>query len=338
MTTENNNTFKLSSVELIQFAWKKRKQLLIITIIAAVLSIIASFQITELFKSSVVLFPASNISVSQALMSNQLFGGQGLLTFGEEEQAEQLLQILYSDQIKNRIIEKYDLLNHYDIKPDHKYKYTLLDKKYKKQITFKRTKYMSIIVSVMDKDPETASNIANDIAGLIDTTMNNIQRERAIKAFETVENEYVSLSDQINKLEDSLDVLRSYGITDYESQAQVLNSAYVTALASNNERAINSLKKQLDVLSKYGGAYVSITKFLEYEKEHLSQLKAKYAEAKVEAELSLPHKFVVDYASPAERKSYPKKSVIVAGSTIAAFLFAYLVLLIMDIIRKSSKK
>ena len=39
---------------------------------------------------------------------------------------------------------------------------------------------MSIIIEVLDKDPVTAANIANDISNLVDSTMNRIQRDRAM--------------------------------------------------------------------------------------------------------------------------------------------------------------
>ena len=37
------------------------------------------------------------------------------MDFGEEEQAEQLVQILQSAQIKDLIVEKFDLMKHYNI-------------------------------------------------------------------------------------------------------------------------------------------------------------------------------------------------------------------------------
>ena len=338
MTREDDSSFRFTSVDLITFAWAKRKPLLIVSLIAAIVSIIVSFQIRELYKSTVVLFPAPNTSVSKSLLSNQYAGTQALLSFGEEEQAEQLLQILNSDQIRSRIIKKYDLMDHYGIKPNQKYKNTILVSKYNKLISFKRTKYMSVVIEVLDYDPKTAANIANDIANLVDTTMNNIQHDRAQLALKMVADQYTTLSNQIKSMEDSLDVIRSLGINDYESQAEVINTAYAKAILDGNARAENILKGQLNILSKYGGAYVSISDFLEYQKENLSDLKAKYAEAKVDAEQMLPHKYVIDAAYPAERKSYPKKSIVVLTSTISVFLFAYLILLIIDIIRKNYNK
>src|SRR5690606_37665382 len=136
-----------------------------------------------------------------------------------------------------------------------------------------------------------------------------------------------------NLLEDSLNALRKLGIYHYESQSEALSTAYSIAVAQNNQKELAVINEQLKTLAKYGGAYVAIYDFLLYEKENLSKLKAKYAEARVDAEQSLPSKYVVDHAVPADRKTYPKKSLIVLQSTLAAFFISYVGLLIFSIIR-----
>lgn len=338
MTKEKiTKEFTFSSADLIVFAWEKRVPLAIITAVAAIASIIISLTLTNLYKSQVVLFPAPNTSVSKYLLSDQFAGRTGLLSFGEEEQTEQMLQILQSDMIRNRIIQKYDLMNHYDIDSTFKYKYTLLNKKYKKYIKYRRTKYMSIVIEVLDKDPVVAANIANDISNQIDSAMRQIQRDRAYLAYKLVEKEYVDLQNHIRQMEDSLNVLRSIGIYDYELQSEALATAYADAVGQNNQRALKIVSDQLENLAKYGGAYLSLIGFINEEKDIFSVLKQKYSEAKVEFEQTLPFKYIVDAAVPAERKFYPKRSLIVLQSTFFAFVLGYVLLLIINIIREYQK-
>jgi hypothetical protein len=59
----------------------------------------------------------------------------------------------------------------------------------------------------------------------------------------------------------------------------------------------------------------------------LSYLKARYEEAKVDAEENLPQKFVVESAYKAEKKSYPVRWIIVLVSTLAAFFISILVII-----------
>ncbi len=77
---------------------------------------------------------------------------------------------------------------------------------------------------------------------------------------------------------------------------------------------------------------------LEYEKEQLSHLRAKYQEAKVDAEQTLPHKFVVNNAYKAEKKSYPVRWLIVVVSTISAFLLSILVIVALENFKKLGDK
>ena len=119
-----------------------------------------------------------------------------------------------------------------------------------------------------------------------------------------------------------------------QSQSQVLNEAYVKAKTSGNQSLANEIKKELKVLSDHGATYQSLSKFLEDENERLSLLKAKYMEAKVDAENQLPHKFIVTNAYVPEVKAYPHRSVIVIVSTMSAFLMGLLVLLLLDFIKR----
>jgi len=338
MKQEKKYSFNLSSIDLILFTWKKKIPLIIVFIVAAIGSIIISYQITPLFKSEVIMFAEPDAFVSKYLFSSSYIGRKGMLSFGEEEETEQLLQVLNSNQIRDRIIEKYDLMKHYEIDASHRYKRTLLYKAYNGNVSFRRTKYLSVVISVMDKDPNIAANMANDIANLIDTIMNNIILERALIGFRLVDEQLKDLHKQIRFYEDSLTVLNKLGMGHYETQSERLVEAYAYALKEGNMEGAKRVGKELENLAKYGSAYVSIRDQLIHFKQQLYILNTKYIEAKVEAEQALPHKYVVDYAFPAEKKSYPKKSVIVFTSTIATVILAFVVLLIIDFIRKNKIK
>lgn len=260
------------------------------------------------------------------------------MQIGEEEQAEQMLQILNSSRIRDKIIIKYDLMDHYEIGLDSKYKKTKLFKAYESNISFRRTEYMAVKISVLDKDAKIAARIANEIAELVDSTKNAMQKERAHKAFKIVETEYIQLTNEIQTMEDSLTALRKLGVHDYESQAEMINQQYAIELAKGNSKGINALEEKLSVLAMYGGPYVSIRDALEHEKKQLSQVKSKYEEAKIDAEEILPQKFIVDSAYEAEKKSYPVRWIIVIVSTLSAFLMSILVLAIIDSIVRYNKK
>lgn len=305
---------------------KWKKALLTITGIAFLVSILVSLLIDEKYESTVVLFPASTTNISKTLLAERGFDDKSLLEFGEEEQAEQLLQILNSDAIRNRIIEKYDLLTHYEIDQVQKYKMTKLYDEYDANISFKRTPFMSIEISVLDRNADVASNIANDIAALVDTAINSIRKKIAIQALKIIEKEYLNFRQEMVDMNAEMNVIRAKGVQDYYTQVEVLSEQYAIALQKNNQLAMREMKSQLDTLAKYGGAYQTMTLDMEYKLKQLNLLKTKYQEAKVDANETIEHKFIVNKAFKAERPSYPIKWLIVLFSTISTFLFTLILI------------
>lgn len=331
MKKDSEGTIRsFDSTSLLVFLYNWRKLLIIVCMVAAVGSAIVSFLITPMFEARVVMFPTSTNSISKSLISSNFGENQDINEFGEEEQAEQMLQILNSNEIRSRIITKHNLLEHYGIEPDSRFKNTLLYKEYDNNITFRRTEFMAVEIKVLDKDPEIAAAIANDIANLYDTVKNNLQKQRSVVGFQIVEKTYNDLMHEIQIKEDSLTVLRGKGINDYESQAERLYEAMGREMGRGNNQGVQMIQSMLDTLAKYGSAYVSIRDALEYDKKQLSELRAKYEEAKVDAAQALPQKFVVDYAFAPEKKSYPVRWLIVTVSTVSAFLLSIILLILAD--------
>lgn len=219
------------------------------------------------------MFPVQSNAIAKALLTDDVSGKQDILQFGEEAQAEQLLQILYSDEIRSRIVDKYKLMQHYRIDPNNKYKNTLLYEKYSENISFKRTEFLSVKIEVLDEDPFIASEIANDIGNLLDSTKTRMQRDRANQAFDIVANEYNRKKAAIALLTDSIKALNLLGIYDYESQSEVTSQQYAIALSKGDERAIKRLADQLKIIGEYGSAYMSVRENLYIQREQLNLLK-----------------------------------------------------------------
>ena len=323
---ENNKKLSdFDSTNLIGFLYIKRKPIFLMTLLAIIVSAIGSSSlfITPKYKSTLIMFPTTTSSISKALLAtNNVQGKYDITEFGEEEQAEQMLQILNSDEIRSKVVEKYDLMNHYNVDSDDQFKYTKLFKEYESNITFRRTEFMSVKVEVLDSDPQIAANIANDIGALVDTVKNRMQKERAMQGFKIVESEYLKMNQEIQTMEDSLTKIREKGVNDYESQAEVFNAQYAIALQKGDKAGIKALEDKLENISKYGGAYVSLSEILELDREQFRLLKVKFEEAKVDAQENITHKFLLNNAYPAEKKSYPIRWLIVAVSTVSAFLFS----------------
>lgn len=335
--TEEKKQYRFDSVDLVLYLWNRKWPLIIITGLAVIVSIIVSLTIEEKYKSEVIIFPTAASSISHDLLAVNI-AKKEIMKLGEDEEVEQLLQVLNSDEIRSRILKKYDLMNHYDIDQSGKYPLTALNKEFNENITFTPTKFMSVRIEVLDKDPNLAAEMANEISNLVDTIMNGMQKERAEMAFSLVKHEYFSFKAHLKNLQDSLKTISAKGIVDYESQSEVINQAYAQAILDGNTSAANKLQKKLDILAEYGGAYMSLAYQLEFESEQLSKLKSKYAEAELDATQNLPNKFVVNSAFVAEKKSYPVRWLIVVVSSLSTFILALLLLVVVDSVTRRLKE
>ncbi len=327
---ESEKHYELKRATLVPLIVKWRKLLVTITLMAFIISLIVSLLIDDKYESTVVLFPAATTNISKTLLSENGFDDKSLLEFGEEEQAEQMLQILNSDAIRERIIEKYDLMTHYEIDQVQKYKITELYNTYEDNIKFKRTPFMSVEISVLDRNAEYAANIANDIANLLDTAINKMQQTIALQSLAIVEREYIAFVSEMDSIQSKMNVMRQKGVQDYAVQVEVLTEQYALANQKGAQSAMKAIQQQLDTLAKYGGEYQTMTLDLEYKLKQLNWLRTKYQEAKVDAYSQVEHKFIVNKAYKAEKASYPMEWLIVLVATVGTFLFTLILITLFD--------
>ena len=311
-----------SSKYLCRLLMDYRRPIFIILAVAALCAIIfsAPYFITPLYKSTTVVYPTSSNSTSKVLISTTYQSEKDIMNFGEDEQTEQMLQVMNSNRVRDKVISRFNLMEHYNIKPGSKYPYTKLNKLYDARIKFRRTEYNAVRITVLDSDPALAAQMANDIAEIFDSTMNQIQKEVSVKAFRLVEDEYNTLCAEMAQLEDSLNTLRHLGVFDYESQVEMLTQQMAVELGKGNTQGIKNIQEKLDILAEYGGASYAINERLDNDRLQLSLVKSKYEEAKMDATQDIPRKFVVTSAYQAERKSYPVRWIIVVVTVLSTFL------------------
>lgn len=325
---------EIQSFDLVLFLWARRRLIIGITLLGMLTGVVAAFVITPLYKSEVILFPAITNSVSKALLSEMSTGRDDILSLGDEQDAEQLLQMLQSDRIRDRVADAFDLMTVYKIKPDGKHRLSEMRQAYEDHIKFEYTKFGSVRVSVLDPEAQRAADIANYISDQVDSVWKDMGRERAEKGFRMVQDKVRQLEQDIRRMNDSLGVLRSLGVHDYHTQSERYNEYLGAAIVKGDQRAIREFEERFKVLAEYGGAYVTLQDRMFNETRRLSTLRMKLEQAQADLESDLPHKFMVNRAQPADKKSRPIRWLVVAISTVSAFLLALLLIVAQENIRK----
>lgn len=323
-----------NSFDLAIFLWRRRRFLIGMALLGLVGGIVATLVVTPRYKSEVILFPAITNSVSKALLSEQSTGRDDILALGDEEDAEQLLQILHSDMVRERTSERFDLMNVYRIKPDSKHRNSELRDAYEGHVKFEYTKFGSVRVTVRDSDPQRAADMANYMSAQVDSVWNHMAHERALKGYRIVQESVDALTAEIKQIGDSMAVLRSLGVHDYHTQAERYNEYLGAAIVKGDQRAIKEFEKRFEVLAQYGGAYITLQDRQFNEVKRLSMLRMKLEQAKADLSSDLPHKFTVNSAFPADRKSYPVWWLMIAASMATTLILALVLIVAQENIRK----
>ena len=323
--------------DLVIYLWARRTLIGGILLAGLVAGVIAAFWITPLYQSEVIMFPAVTNSVSKALLNEQSTGRDDILALGDEEDSEQLIQMLHSEKIRDRVTKRFDLARVYEIDSTSKHRTSELYEAYAEHIKYERTKFSSVRVEVLDPDPQRASDIANYIADQVDTVWTEMARERATKGHAVVEQKVRELEENIRVMADSMRVLRELGVHDYHTQTERYNEYMGAAIVKGDQRAVKEFEERFKVLAKYGGPYVTLQDRLFNETKRMSVLRMKLEQAKADMDSDLPHKFVVNRALPSDKKHSPVRWLVVAVSVASALLLAMLVLVVQANVQKIRK-
>ena len=307
---------------LLTFLFRKRKIILSFSFVASALAFGLSYLITPLYLSTAIIFPAASSSVS---FSEQRNTKASSMDFGEEEQAEQLVQILQSAQIKDLIVEKFDLMKHYNISESDGYKYDKLNKAYEGHFSFERTRFGSIKIDVLDRDPKL-SRMAKEIVSLIDTVKNNIIRKRTLPAFEITKRKKEQLENEINALLNEMDSLSKLGVVSLDVRSRLFQAL----VDSKNPQEKKLLQKKIEINSLLGSTFDGLERKRNEKITKLEDFKVAYEQAESDAATDFSHKFVVQRATVADKKDQPKRIIITIIAAIGSFIFIVFSLLIID--------
>lgn len=323
---------KYNSQDLLVFLWKKRKPIIIVTAAAMIISVVVSLMMTPYYKAQAVVFPTKANSVN--------FQGNArhsVVEFGDEADAERLLQVLISPEIRDSLTIKYDLYEHYDIDSTASQSRAKFQEAYEGNVKFNRTRYNSITIDVFDKDPIVATNMANDIVRLVDTVMNRMIRERSQGPMWAVQSEVELIRTEMGDYSDKLKALSDSGVVNEDARGR-LYSDYLTALKAGKSDLASEIKDKIDASQKYGSDYDIYSNLSEFFSLRYSNILDVNDQARQYANTNIQQTIRHSMAEVPDKKAKPKRSIIVILSTFSAFLFTIFILLAAERIKQIRAK
>lgn len=320
-----------NSFSLLRFVASKWRIFLIVFVAAAVLSFVCASLIPPKYRSTAVVYAPRTNLVSKILLSEETNNERmDIKAYATEEETEQMMELLGSRVIKDSLIARHNLLKHYKLDGKPKYWQTKLYKYLDESLQIKRTKYGAISISFESTDPKLSCEVANDVVYLLDITKRRIENERAAAAYAVVEKELADVQAEIARVDDSIQVIMQHGVFDFESQSERVMQQYAIAVAGGNTAAQQRLEAELEKLATWGPRAEALHDLQFSFREYESLAKQKLMCAKVDMENNIPTKFVIDRAIVADKKFYPKKSIVMTVSTLAALVLTLVVLLAVE--------
>jgi uncharacterized protein involved in exopolysaccharide biosynthesis len=325
--------FNLNGTNLVQMVWQRRMVFILIGFVAFAVSLVVSFLITPQFKSTAVLIPASSTQASKDVFVASR--AKGLTVFGDDEEVEHLIQVLSSEGLRRHIINKFNLFEHYGVNANEEFAWHKVNNAYSSNISFRPSRYRSVMIEVYDNDPQMAAKLANAIVVAADSLTRDAKRLVAQKALEVLEFHYQQTLAEAYRIDDSLSFVMSKGVLDLPYQAKEVTRVYAEAIANSSPNASSNLKKYMDELATYGANFTRFFNDVQYKSLQLKDMQENLHILRAEAQGIIPSQFVIDWAYPADKKAKPKKLVIVVAATLSALFFSLFLFVLVDFFRRS---
>lgn len=352
----------------IQVLLKYARYIITICILVSLGSIIIALLLPVYYKASTI-FLATNADL---LTERGIFGttSRDPQPFGNNNDNDRLLTIAESDELLDYLIKSFHLYKHYDIdstsqKAPHYIRLHLRD-----LYVVQKTKRDALQLSIEDKDPVLAANMANAAREKIDAINLNMAKQVQLQQISTIEQNNSEKEKTIQKLRDSIQSVRSkYSIynvsTQSESLSELLSSRKTDLIASKAtleaikasksaklrdtiillDAHIKGLEKELEQLllnaenfnegmplvEDLQEQYGQAIRQVTYDKERLKQLQTSLNAA-------LSSVILVEQANVPVIKSRPNRAVLVIASVAAAFIFSVLGVLVFDTYKDTNWK
>ena len=280
----DNNFNNLSLVQLV-LKWKWH--IIIITVVAALCGAIfsSSMFITPLYKSVAVAYPA-NIS-----------------PYSDESETEQMLEIINSTSIMDSIVAKYDLWTDYKINKADQFAKTYMINEYRSKVKIGKTPNEAVSISVMDKDPFVACDIAKDILNFYDQKVHDLHTQKVGEVVAMYERQLNEKQRNIDSLKDRLTTIS----TEFGKATELKNN-----------------------LEAYGAEAVDLRTKIEAEANTYVSTKVDYEQNLRFYYSDLTYSNIVTEPFPADKKAFPVRWVVVALSALGAFLLSIVVIFIIE--------
>ena len=216
-----------------------------------------------------------------------------------------------SQEILDNIEKNFNLMKHYEIDENYQYAKTALIGEYRDKVSISKTPYDAVKIKVLDKDPEMACAMVNEIIRLYNVKFGEIFKKKKWEFAKMYEKNLARKYGFIDSLKRELAQIAGDGnMINYLYLSKGNSIAYFSEGKDNNAEDIANAIALVELIASETAAYSEIK--IEYEREIR------------QAEGDITYLNLVSKPFVAEKKTYPVRWIIVALCGISAFLLSVL--------------
>jgi len=290
------------------------KLFITIGVLAAVAGVIISMPVfmTPKFKSTAIVYP-TNIEL-----------------YADESETEQLLQFFEASSIRDSIIEKFDLYEVYEIEPDQESSRFYILEEYRDKVRVSKTKYESVLLEVIAKDPLLAKDMADEIIRQVNLKYDAVINDRSEMVAESFQRQMIYQKTVLDSVETLISrISMENDVLDYGNQTRELVRGYVDALSRNGTSGVNKDLAQLISNTQEKGSLLRMLQNLSYMgTQQYDYLSKKYLEQKVLAEGDLTYTDVIVEPEVADKKFWPVRWLVLVITVVSSLLFTLVMVLL----------
>lgn len=307
---------------LLQLLLKWKLHLGIIAVVAAVLAAIFTGPtfIHPKFRSTAKVYPMLDVR-----------------TFSDESETEQMLEFFNSTDLKRRMVETFDLGEAYRVSKNYPYFWSTVLDRYDKNVDIRKTEYQAVEISILDEEPQRASDMVDSLISFCNSKMLHVYRQRYREYAATSGMELKNLLHQRDSLvKDLTQYSEKTGLLDYPEQVKEVTRGYMAAVVKGGVSSPSSreVKKDLENLGQKGIHFWQMSEELQGRNTEIDSLRTYHHWALSQSNKQARFARVVQKPFPADRKYWPKRTLIVLLSVLFALLIGTVVIALVD--RKKS--
>lgn len=181
-----------------RFFYIHKKKLLLFSLIGAIVGMGISFLIPPKYNAKSVIFAINYVDLEKNFAN---------MPFGLDIHADQLMQILISDRLKDSVIAHCNLAKHYEISLNDQGGRENLYSKWASAVKMHKTRFLSIEILASTTNPQLSADIANGIVLYADKIYNEILAENESALTTNLAQKYAQQTAELKNLNDSLSQL-----------------------------------------------------------------------------------------------------------------------------------